>query len=80
MGSLEKRVAEATGGAERGEEEPERAESPTPLRGRPRRAHGGVGDAGDSESEGRRSDCRDLWCPLTDSSQASAWSSMMKNT
>ena len=26
MGSLEKRVAEATGGAERGEEEPERAE------------------------------------------------------
>ena len=28
MGSLEKRVAEATGGAERGEEEPERAEPP----------------------------------------------------
>ncbi len=26
MGSLERRVAEATGGAERGEEEPERAE------------------------------------------------------
>ena len=26
MGSLEKRIAEATGGAERGEEEPERAE------------------------------------------------------
>jgi len=32
MGSLEKRVAEATGGAERGEEERERAE-PRPATG-----------------------------------------------
>jgi len=33
MGSLEKRVAEATGGAERSEEEPERAEPNSAMGG-----------------------------------------------
>ena len=42
MGSLEKRVAEATGGAERGEEEPERAEPP-PMQKRLRRALSAAG-------------------------------------
>jgi hypothetical protein len=52
MGSLEKRVAEATGGAERGEEEPERAE-PAPLLEGLRRAYSGArGGVGCSDERG----------------------------
>jgi hypothetical protein len=62
------------------EDLPERAEHRPAVPQRLRRAHRDICGAGCSESEGRRSDCRDLWCPLTGSSQASAWSSMMKTT